>query len=115
MFKHKKRSREELYTIAKDIIEGKIFTSLNFDCENEIGILNTFMPLLMIPKEKKDFLKDIAFIFEYLDQAAPRGINGKPMFFSFQSITKEEYKEFQPMFNKLIELEEKNKKEILNE
>ncbi len=44
-------------------------------------------------------------IFEYLDQAGPRAINGQPTFFSMQTLTKDETK-------KMIEYYEKIKKAV---
>lgn len=74
-----------LSQLAKDIAMGKVFTTDHmpeYDQRNLIHLV--FMPIAFgayadLSDEAK---KDIGFIYEYLDKAGPRSINGYPMFFS---------------------------------
>jgi hypothetical protein len=94
----------ELKQLAKDVWDGKVFT----DCHIEempdeifIGTLKMiFMPLALFGKEDyEDFQKQKpGMVYEYLDQAGPRSINGYPSFFSFQFLTEEELPKFHAFY-----------------
>jgi hypothetical protein len=43
--------------------------------------------------KKEDIPEDIGAIYEYMDRAGPRSINGMPMFTSCKFLTQAEYKE----------------------
>jgi uncharacterized ParB-like nuclease family protein len=112
------RTDEELKQIALDLVQGKIFTDLHLDEYSRDSLLTTvFMPLgFMLDPGKVDtvnkFMKscdlpqvakyaneEIAafarsepvLIFQYIDKAGPRSINGYPMFSSFSWLNREEY------------------------
>lgn len=87
-FTIKSRKDTELKKIAADLYEGKIFTHTQI--KNEQDILMVFMPIALgafknWPKENID---KIGLIYEYIDKAGPRSINGYPIFFSFSMINK---------------------------
>ena len=69
---------EELKQIAIDIYHGKIFTDRHIRTEEKtpslLGMI--FMPILFWDAPPPD----IDMLFEYLDKAGPRAINGYPMF-----------------------------------
>jgi hypothetical protein len=102
-----KHTEEELKGIAKDIWAGKIFSTWNITNQDEYPLV--FLPLVFLDKKtitewKK---KEVSFIFEYMDKAGPRSINGMPSFFSCKCLTKtetakmfEHYKKFKEMADK---------------
>ena len=77
------RTTQQLKTISKDIVDNKIFISLD---PEEIQMC--FM-VLMFAKEG-DIPSDTVAVFEYYDKAGPRSCNGKPMFLSAAFLSKEE-------------------------
>lgn len=82
------RSLKELNQIAKDIYNNLIFTSLQL---RDMHLLsNIFMPILLgaFEKESKEYKDDIGLIFEYYSKVSPMAINGYPIFFSFQYLSK---------------------------
>ena len=61
-------------------------------------------------KAKKDFMEqDIGLIYEYIEKAGPRSINGHPSFFSCQTLNKEDTTKMFKHYEKL------NKQEKVNE
>ena len=78
-------SDDELRTFVLALCDGKIFT-MHHVPEDMIGMV--FMPIGMgafadVPVEE---LKQIGTIYEYIDQAGPRSVNGMPMFLSFKMV-----------------------------
>ncbi len=106
--KHIKKTDDELKEIAKDLWAGKIFsdrhiTSLK-DSPNMLGMV--FMPIVFMDSETKKQLSDfkVNFIYEYLDKAGPRAINGMPTFFSCRTLTEPETKKMFEYYEKFKEL-----------
>jgi hypothetical protein len=79
-----------LRALALDIVEGKVFGSWAVRNPNT-DLTLVFMVLLFCKKE--DFPEDIGAIYEYMNLAGPRAINGMPMFTSCRFLTQAEYKE----------------------
>ena len=71
------RTDEELKQIAIDFVAGKVFTNQHVDGFS-VGIV--FTPLIFIG----EIPENLGLIFEYIDKAGPRSINGYPMFTSCQ-------------------------------
>ena len=66
-----------------------------------------FMPLIAgLATELKEKGDDIAHIYEYFDQAGPRSINRKPIFYSCHLMTREEHEIIDKYLKDLRELEE---------
>ena len=88
----KNRTEEELKQITVDLFHGKIFTDRH--CRRPQDVMMVFMPLgLMEPKAFRKLQKDSpGMIFEYLDKASPRSVNGMPGFFSCQMLSQEDTK-----------------------
>jgi hypothetical protein len=90
-------TEQELRKIAKDLYDGKIFTS------NDPNVIQmSFMVLLFASEEQ--IPKDIGLIYEYMSEAAPRSINGNPMFFSARFLNNEETDKVKLYLNELKEL-----------
>jgi hypothetical protein len=101
------RTREELKQLAVDIHGGRVFTDTMLSTPEE-GI-SVFMPLSLMNEEQKDaFIKENpVFLFEYLNKAGPMAVNGKPIFFSFQFLVKEELEILRDIYKKLVEAVDK--------
>lgn len=78
----KDHTEEELNQIARDLAGNRIFTSRHLSEPNLLG--SVFLPLGLgaLKDASEDELKNIGMVYEYLDKAGPRSINGYPMFFS---------------------------------
>lgn len=88
----KPKPNAELKQIAIDLFDGKIFSDRHIHNQDSHSIGMVFMPLILgaFSESTKEEIADINFIYEYLDQAGPAGINGMPCFFSFRYLTKAE-------------------------
>jgi len=96
------KTDEQLKQIAKDLYTGLIFTSHHLsktDFKNMAHLI--FMPLVFMTEEQSKELKHVSLIYEYLDQAGPRAINGYPMFMSMNYLTKDEHKKLLEYYKKV--------------
>jgi hypothetical protein len=88
-----KEREKELIQLAEDIHQGRVFTDRHIR-PGDVETMGTmiFMPLIFMEgKEIKKFQKDPpGLIYEYLNRAGPRSINGYPTFMSFRIVPKEE-------------------------
>lgn len=102
--------QQELKQLALDTADGKVFTDRHLS-KNQYDLLpNIFMPLLFLNEELKAKLeKECVLVYEYLEKAGPRSINGYPMFMSFRYLTQEELELFANYYDKAVEL----KKDVL--
>lgn len=78
---------EELEKLAWDIVGGQVYTDRH--CPDNL-IMSVFMPMMLV--EDKSFVDDVGLVYEYLDQAGPRSINGQPMFMSMRCLNKADTK-----------------------
>jgi hypothetical protein len=103
------KATEELKQLALDIADGKVFGSW-MTKQDEVSLC--FVPLNMLSNEQRQEMidKEITVIYEYLDKACQRGINGLPMFLSFHQLTRHEAEALQPMIDTL----RKQREEFLN-
>jgi len=86
------KTSEELKKIAVDLYEGRIFCDRHIEDATDLRIV--FMPIALgaFAESSEDELKNIGMIYEYLEQAGPRSVNGYPSFFSLNILTKDETK-----------------------
>lgn len=86
------RTETELIALARALATNLIFTDRHCRTVEEIGI--AFMPIGMgaLHECAESFRNDIGLIFEYLDKAGPRSINGLPCFFSAHYVSKSDTK-----------------------
>jgi hypothetical protein len=94
---------EELKQLAKDCVNGKIFSTDHIPKEDRSKVLSIFAPIgLMDDAQYTEFSrKKPEFIYEYLDKASPTSINGYPIFFSFRYLNKKEYDIFFDYYRKI--------------
>jgi hypothetical protein len=105
-----KFTEEELGKIAVDLYKGLIFSSQDKRLvDKPEAIATVFLPLIFFKPEDRDkfFAQKPTMIFEYLDKAGPRIINGLPGFFSFQWLDEEEATRVLKIYTKLKEAEKK--------
>lgn len=86
---------KELRKLALDIRGGAVFTSAQVHPSEAPDILHmVFIPLAFM--EKKDLVKmrkdKIMVVYEYLDKALPRSVNGYPIFASMNLILEKKQK-----------------------
>lgn len=102
------RPDEELRQIGKDLYEGKIFTDRHCREANEIPMV--FMVLALTPpdqiNELLEKLGENPMIFEYMDKAGPRSVNGLPTFLSMQTLSTEETEKVYNYYVKFMEAAE---------
>lgn len=100
---HKTRSREELAGIARDVVHGKVFGTWSLPKKDSHLLSSVFMILAFAsPTTAKEMADDgIVHLFEYIDKAGPRSINGYPMFMSAHMVNKEESEIIGEMVKKL--------------
>lgn len=102
------RTEKELRQLALDILEDKVF--LDRMCHRpETDIPLVFMPLGLMDGDEMDKFRahDPALIYEYLEKAGPRSINGMPIFFSFQYLDKTELDQLIPIIKSMQTTREK--------
>ncbi|KKN89716.1 hypothetical protein LCGC14_0235620 [marine sediment metagenome] len=77
-------SEQELREIAQGIQTGAIWTHL--DCPEPTDLVMMFMPFALMEPKLKHKLRtsDIGLIYEHINRAGPRSINGRPCFVSFK-------------------------------
>jgi hypothetical protein len=73
-----------------DFCDGRVFSTVH--CEPRDAPM-VFMPLaLMSPEQIKELQgANVGLIYEHIDKAGPRSINGMPCFFSFSTLSREEW------------------------
>jgi len=87
----------ELRQLAADAVEGRVFGSWMVGDTASLPLV--FMPLAL----GAQLPKDTQHVYEYLEKAGPRGINGYPSFFSFHVLVKDEAERLQPLIDELVE------------
>jgi len=106
------RDAKALAKIGVGIAEGRIFCSAQIPPNEQEHMLRmVFMPLVfMKPSDRAKMIdRQVAILFEEVKEAAPMGVNGFPVFMSFQTLTTEEWtivlskiKEYDEMKKKLL-------------
>jgi hypothetical protein len=78
-------TEDELKTLARDMAMEKVFTSNHVPDHDARMLGMIFMPLALGGLGGRN-PEEIGMIYEYLDRAGPRSINGYPCFFSFRMV-----------------------------
>lgn len=101
----KRQSDAELKQLAKDIVAGKVFHSgMLHESDSHIAG-SIFMPLtFMTAKQMKALRKDNpGLIYEYMDKAGPRAINGYPIFTSCRMLNQKDLEKLREYIVKVQE------------
>lgn len=81
---------DEIREFVDALMAGQLFTSEQVKNEGDIPMV--FMPLMLGASEHLEpIIDDIGCLYEYMDKAAPRGINGQPIFYSFNVLHKDDW------------------------
>jgi len=85
------RSDDEIKQLAVDLHAGKIFTSNH--CQRSEDVRLVFMTTVFMSAEHWQFYEDnnITVLYEYMDKAGPRAINGMPNFFSHNVLSADDW------------------------
>lgn len=91
-------NNDELKQLALDIHEGKVFGTWNIP-ENEspdtAGVV--FMPAIL----GAEIPEDVVHLYEYIEKAGPRSVNGMPIFMSMHILKRYDHEKLVPMINEL--------------
>ena len=99
----------ELKQLAQDMHAGRIYTDRHLP--KGLAPHMIFLPLVFLDEKQSEQFKryideeKVFMIYEYMDQAGPRSLNGQPQFMSYRVLNKEQT-------IKLFEYYEKIKKAI---
>ena len=85
MEKLNRMKEEDLKQLALDMHKGLIFTDTQIGQPNMLAMV--FMPLAFMSVDKK-WVDQVGLIYEYLDKAGPRSVNGMPTFMSMRIVPK---------------------------
>jgi hypothetical protein len=97
------KSDEELKKIALDLFNGDIFSDRQ--CQTPEDVKSSFMVLMFMDEENQRLWEEmeVDFIYEYMKEASPMGVNGRPMFMSCRALRKPETKKMFEFYNKIKE------------
>ena len=141
-WKHYKMTEKELKKVVRDTYDMKIFTSLQCDKnllsvifmpilfigappiepslvdDNQVNRRNKLKYIedsLRYDKETSDrekYLNNIGMVYEYMNIAGTRGINGYPSFMSCNIMTISDTKKFIDMYDKYVAMREEFEKQF---
>ena len=97
------QTNEELKQIAMDLYQGKIFTDRHLSKSEDAFLVFTVLSLGGFSEFSDEDLEDIGLMFEYLDKAGPRSINGYPMFLSLRLLNQHDTKIVFDFYKKIKE------------
>lgn len=102
------KTDEELKQLAKDLYKGEIFTDRQI---NDSRLLRSvFIPLSLFDEEQAAQFRTtvengkVNLLYERINKAGPRSINGMPIFMSFQTLDTEETKKLFEYYQKIKEV-----------
>lgn len=84
------KTEQEIKDIALGIHKGEIYTDRHIRSSQELAMV--FMPLMFFKDEEHEKILngDIGMVYEYMNKAGGRSINGHPSFMSMCTLTKAE-------------------------
>jgi len=99
----RKKTDEELKELALGLDHGKYFSSAHCASMNEISMV--FMPLMFMTDEGLAELEkqEVCFFYEEISKASPRAIDGKPTFFSIQTLNIADYEKLMELHKQIKE------------
>ncbi len=92
-----RKTTEQIAQLAIDMQAGKVFTDRQVRNKSDMPIV--FMPLLFADQDMLDDMKDVGIVYEYMDKAGPRSLNGMPIFMSFKMLHKDDLQILQDKYN----------------
>ena len=94
------KTDEEIKELAVGLMGGAVYTDFHvFEAGGDLAL--TYMPLaFMLDEDRRALVKflmpdgeqteKIGMVYEWMDKAGPRYVNGQPMFFSLQILSPED-------------------------
>ena len=83
---------KKLRRLAMDCAAGLVFTDRHCQCVEDV--LSSFMVLALMEQDQKmklcESLGDRGMFYEYMSAAGPMSVNGRPTFFSAQTLNTED-------------------------
>ena len=109
------RTNEEIFNIARDMIDGHIFSSFHLRRLEDATCV--FMPLIFLDEETSEIWKDDppGVIYKYVHKAMPRSVNGMPSFMSFHFLDSKDTERLRSMIEKLQKHDEELKRQLTGE
>jgi hypothetical protein len=104
---NKQHTDKELKKIAEDLLAGRIFTDRHIPEHTKAHMV--FMPLTFMNEDQaKQFQQGINderiyMLYEYMENAGPRTINGMPIFMSYRVLNREQTEKVLEYYNKIKE------------
>lgn len=107
------KTNDELYQLAKDYTDGKVFSNLHIKEGDERLLFIIFSPIYLM----SDNLTDGTFslVYEYISKSGNRSINGYPTFTSCKFLKKDEFEIFVEYHNKIIDQNTAMKEGVLSD
>lgn len=134
-WKHKEMTEQELKELVRDVYDNKLFTSFQCssdammvfmplmflgaapsqpsktgdnqtDRKNKLNYIEEKLQYERETPEREAFIKNIGMVYSSLSEAAPRSINGYPIFYSMTIVSKEDTLKFIDMFKKYEKMRE---------
>ncbi len=109
------KSEQELFEIAEGIYRGEIFTDRQIPPSDYVILCpSIFMSLSFIKPEDAQKLSDkkVNMVYAYMKDAAPRSMNGYPMFLSAHFLNEDESKIVVEKHKQIIESMKKLKEVV---
>jgi hypothetical protein len=102
------KSDEEIKQLIMDVVGGIVFCDWMMPEEQAQRMMSmVFMPLALM--EQKDIEKlseeECSMIYEYMEKAGPRSVNGFPGFFSMQYLNRADHDYFSDEMEKYLKLQ----------
>ena len=102
------KTDEQIKQLIMDVVGGRVFCDFMIPEGQTNTLAMVFMPLALM--ERKDGLRlmevdEASMVYEYLEKAGPRSINGMPGFFSFQFLNRADHDYFGVEYMKYLELQ----------
>lgn len=103
---YNKRTDEELWQLALDAAQGRVFGSWNirFDDNYAANVRMVFLPFALMSRESAALFHEqrISAFYEYVREAGPRSCNGLPVFFSMRLLNEDDYNRFAAFYNEAL-------------
>ena len=139
-WEHKKLTNSELKELVREVYDLKIYTSLHCKKEDIIRVFMPVLYLGAKPSvasiskdnqinrknklkyindcliyeaetpQREEFINNCGMLYEYYSEAAPRGVNGMPFFYSCKIVSIEDTKKFNDMYNEYVKVREEFEK-----
>lgn len=94
---------DALKQLALDWLAGRVFSSAHIPAHDDRMLGSVFMVIALgaFNNASEEYVNSIGLVYEYIDKAGPRSINGYPCFFSMRLLSRADMPRLQEMIDKL--------------